>query len=247
MKTSAGLLGQKAISPHRKPAGIFLCPTLNRTLNENVIYPAHNPQVCPVLQSLWVCWELRWLLLYSLCCVRCCLLLFCILLQICFSTDWKKSTNGVLPMRKLWSGCGGKRHALIFLQILLMAFILKSTVVLRFIWIKTTSSFWTNFDKVQRQYMPAMVSSAWLPGSPILQVAGWLFHSYFTSAETIDVKITNEKALCQFFPSQNYASCASKINLLVKPQIYANKQFILFKKRIQIWTLTWFKGCLGDS
>lgn len=51
------------------------------------------------------------------------------------------------------------------------------------------------------QYMLVMVSSAWLPGSTILQVAGWLFQSYFTSAEKTDAKITYEKALFQFFLS----------------------------------------------
>lgn len=141
----------------------------------------------------------------SLGCVRCCLLLFCILLQICFPTDWKKKcSNGVSPMRKLWSGWGGKLLILIFLQRVLMTFILKSLVVLRFVWIKTTSSFWANFDKVQRQGKAAVVSSARPPGSAALQGPGWLFQGYSTSAETIGVKITQEKALCQFLLSQNY-------------------------------------------
>lgn len=42
-------------------------------------------------EPFWICWELRWLVHHRLCCVRCRLLLFCILLQICFSTDWKNT------------------------------------------------------------------------------------------------------------------------------------------------------------
>lgn len=48
------------------------------------------------------------------------------------------------------------------------------------------------------QYMLAKMSSAWLPGSRILQVAEWLFQSYFTSAETT-LKSLRKKLFVSFF------------------------------------------------
>lgn len=49
--------------------------------------------------------------------------------------------------------------------------------------------------------------------------------SYFTYADTTEVKINLWKAveISQFLLWQSYAGLASKINLFVKFQIYANK------------------------
>lgn len=75
----------------------------------HLICPANTPQVCPVLQSLGVCWELSWLcIIPGLCKVLPTPLLHIIANMFSNWLKKKKCPNGVSPMRKLWSGWGGK-------------------------------------------------------------------------------------------------------------------------------------------
>lgn len=92
------------------------------------------------IMPLGILWELKWLVHCILHCVTYYLLIVWILLQICFSSDWKKPTFIEFYWPKSFRMYMEKNVLLWFYCKVLMTFILNSSVLLRFIWIKTSHS-----------------------------------------------------------------------------------------------------------
>lgn len=155
-----------------------LCWTESLPKISFVLSCKHATSLHCFIVPFWISWELRWFVHCTLRCVRYCPLTVCILLQISFSTDWKKhwlSLTDKKALERIWR----KMSCYDFTANSLDDIYSKKLCLAKIHMDKNlVFSFWINFDKVQMQYMLAMkLSSAWLIVSKILQVAVWLFQT----------------------------------------------------------------------
>lgn len=153
--------------------------------------------------AFWISWELQWSVHCTLHCVRCCLLAVCRLLQIYFPTDRKKKKIIVrVFLVKMLENAHREKCLTILLKIVLMMFIFKISVLLRFAQatnshslselILTRSNAICACNETVKCLAHRKYHSAW--GSLAISA------SYFTSADITDMNIhLPKRCLDQFF------------------------------------------------
>lgn len=172
--------------------------------------PANAPQTFALFNdAFWISWEIQWSVHCTLHCVRCCLLAVCRLLQICFPTDWKKKKKRVFLVKML-ENAHWEKYPTILLKIVLMTFIFKISVLLRFTQatnshslselILTRSNAICACKETVKCLAHRKYHSAW--GSLAISA------SYFTSADITDMYIHLPKRCLDQFFSPLWQSCA---------------------------------------